>query len=84
MSVKYKVMASTGTYTDASGQEKKRWMQCGVVLVGKTGNLSLKMEAIPVGSEWNGWFSLFEPENDKPKPRERQAADFGDDDIPDF
>lgn len=66
MSIKYEVMTSTGTYTDKNGQEKKRWVKCGIVMSTKTGGLALKMETMPVGGD--GWFSLFEP-----KPRDEVA-----------
>jgi len=78
--VKYDVMAITGTYKDREGQEKKRWMKCGVVIQGDKG-FSLKLEAVPLNSE--GWFSLFEP-----KQKEQQGKKSGgippeyDDDIP--
>jgi len=61
MSVQYEVMASTGSYTDKNGQEKKRWVKCGVVMATKSGGLALKMETMPVGGD--GWFSL------APKPK---------------
>lgn len=62
--VVYEVMAKTGKYTDKQGQEKNRWTKCGVIFQCDKG-LSLKLEAMPVGSD--GWFSLFEP-------KDRQAA----------
>lgn len=84
MSIQYEVMASTGSYTDKNGQEKKRWVKCGIVMTTKSGGLALKLETMPVGSD--GWFSLFEP---KPKddfaqaPRKQaaSAADM-DSDVP--
>lgn len=80
MSIAYEVMASTGSYTDKNGAEKRRWLKCGIVMNTKTGGLALKLEAIPVGSD--GWFSLFEP-----KAKDEQAAPKGkaieeDDGIP--
>ena len=82
MSVQYEVMASTGSYTDKNGQEKKRWVKCGIVMSTKSGGLALKMETMPVGSD--GWFSLFEPKpRDDAAPR-KQAANLADmeSDIP--
>jgi hypothetical protein len=83
MSVQYEVMASTGSYTDKNGQEKKRWVKCGVVMATKSGGLALKMETMPVGGD--GWFSLFEPKpkDDYQAPR-KQAANVAemDSDIP--
>lgn len=73
MSVLYEVMASTGSYTDKNGQEKKRWVKCGIVMSTKTGGLALKMETMPVGSD--GWFSLFEPKpRDEVAPRKQAAS----------
>ena len=68
--VKYDVLARTGTYTNAGGEEKSRWMKCGVVFENEKGYLSLKLEGIPVGQEWSGFFSLFEP-------KRRDGADSG-------
>lgn len=81
MSVQYEVMASTGSYTDKNGQEKKRWVKCGIVMSTKTGGLALKMETMPVGGD--GWFSLFEPKPRDEAPRKQTAsvADM-DSDIP--
>jgi len=56
----YDVVAITGKYTNQQGEEKARYMNCGVVIE-KDGRLSLKLEGLPVGGEWNGWLSLFTP-----------------------
>jgi hypothetical protein len=64
MSIKYEACARGEKYTTADGQEKQRWIKCGVVIDGKNG-LSLKLESIPVN--FDGWLSFFEP-----KPREEQ------------
>ena len=69
---KYDVVAVTGTYTNAQGEEKKRYLNCGAVFETEKG-LSLKLEGIPVGSEWNGWLSLFEPRNATAKPRQQSV-----------
>lgn len=71
MPIAYEVIAVTGTYTNKQGEEKKRWQKIGVVMQGARG-LSLKMEAVPVG--WDGWATLAEPRDDKPKSK-------GDDDF---
>lgn len=59
MAVKYDVMAVTGTYTDRqTGDEKARWMKCGVVIETDKG-LSMRLDAVP--TSFDGWFKLFEP-----------------------
>jgi hypothetical protein len=58
MGIAYEVTATTGTYTDSQGQEKRRYTKMGVVLETKNG-LALKLESIPVG--WDGFAYLNEP-----------------------
>ena len=84
MSIQYEVMTSTGSYTDKNGQEKKRWVKCGVVMSTKSGGLALKLEVMPVGGD--GWFSLFEPKakddtQQAPRKQASSAADM-DSDVP--
>ena len=71
-------MARTGSYTDRDGNEKSRWTKCGVVFESSNG-LSLKLESVPVGNDWNGFFSLFEP---KPRTQPAPASPEFDDDVP--
>ena len=80
--IKYEVMASTGKYTTKTGEEKTRWVKCGVVMTTKNGGFALKLETIPVGSD--GWFSLFEPkpkDGQQPEQQSQSLADM-DSDIP--
>ena len=60
----YKLAKKVGTYTNQNGEEKSRWMNCGIVIQSDNGNLSLKLESLPVGmasedGEAGIWFSLF-------------------------
>ena len=78
---KYDVVAVTGTYKDRDGNEKKRYLNVGVVFESDKG-LSMKLECVPVG-EWNGWLSLYEPTPRNSSSREsavhtRDGDDFGD------
>lgn len=80
---KYDVVAIVGKRKD----DKPNYVNCGVVIE-KDGKFSLKLNSIPAGNEWNGWFSLFVP---KPRDGQQQSTpassapppstDF-DDDIP--
>jgi len=78
--VRYEVKAKNGTYK-SNGEEKTRWHQMGVCFQNDKGQLSLKIDSIPVN--WDGWISLFEP---KPKegaqPQQQAAPAIADDDIP--
>lgn len=63
----HNLVAVTGTYTDGQGQEKKRYVTIGAAFEREDGSMSLKIESIPVGSDWNGWVNLYEPrQQDKP------------------
>lgn len=85
----YDVIAVTGEYQNNFGETKKRYQKCGVVFQGERG-LSMKLEALPVGNEWNGWLFLAEPRDNReqsrggggysaPAGREQAPADeFGD------
>jgi len=82
MSIRYEACARGEKYTTADGQEKQRWLKCGVVLETKSG-LSLKLESLPVN--FDGWLSFFEPkpreEQQRPQQRRQSAANM-DSDIP--
>ena len=60
--LKYEVKTKNGTYKDRNGEEKTKWHQMGVCFENDKGQLSIKIDSIPVG--FDGWVSLFEP---KPK-----------------
>ena len=80
----FDVAVATGKYMK-DGVEKTRWLNCGVVLKNDNGNYSLKLEAMPLGAEFDGWFNLFTPQ---PRQQQQQpsppppAPDVFDDDIP--
>jgi len=60
--VRYEIKAKNGTYKDRNGEEKTRWHHMGVAFVNDKGQLSSKIDSIPLN--WDGWMSYFEP---KPK-----------------
>jgi hypothetical protein len=74
MGIKYEVIASSGTYTNKAGEEKKRWVKMGVVMDTRNG-MSIKLESVPVG--WDGWAMLTEP-----KQKDAPKAGFDDDEVP--
>lgn len=77
----HKILATVGKYKDNDGNEKKRYVQCGVAFSDEQGRISLKMDAMPVSPEWSGWLQLY-PVDDEPRqtnpprhePTERQQA----------
>ncbi len=62
--VKYEAVATVGTRKDG----KKNYVRIGTVFETDKG-LSLKLDSIPAGNEWNGWVSFFDP-----KPREDRQS----------
>ena len=82
---KFDVVAITGEYTTAQGETKKRYMNCGAVFQTDKG-FSMKLEGLPVGGDWNGWLSLYEPKQRQQTPQPSQQSDpfagQGSEDIP--
>ena len=60
-----RAVASTGTYTDRNGSEKKRYTTIGTLFRYDDGNFSLKIDAVPVGQGWNGFVSFYDLEERK-------------------
>lgn len=60
--LKYEAVATTGEYKDRqTGETKKRYTRVGTVFENDEGQLSLKIDTIPVGPGWSGWISFFPP-----------------------
>ena len=57
---KYDLVAKVGEY-ESNGEKKARWFTCGAVFENEKGQLSAKINGLPVGSEWNGWLNLSIP-----------------------
>lgn len=64
----FDAVATTGTYTDKQGNEKKRYLTVGAVFEDDQNRMSIKIESIPVGGSWNGWVSFFTPKEQVKKP----------------
>ena len=85
-----RIVAACGQYTTSDGEEKTRWTTLGALFEKDNGNMSLKLDSIPVGTDWDGWASVFpDDEEDKPKKgkarrstRRSAPSDEPDDDIP--
>jgi len=60
-----RAVAVTGTYTDRNGSEKKRYTTIGTLFRYDDGNMSLKIDAVPVGQGWNGFVSFYDLEDRK-------------------
>ena len=70
------VLATVGTYKDRqTGEEKKRRLKIGAAFTSPEGNISIKLDAVPVGPDWSGWLSLYPAERwTGQEPARAQAA----------
>ena len=79
MPVLYKVVAPMGNYTDNEGNEKTRWLNCGMIMKTQTGRVVLKLDSLPVnpvggaGDDGGLWLQCFEADRDKGAPPQRQG-----------
>lgn len=53
-------VAANGSYTDKEGNEKTRWVTCGTLFSKDNGDLSLKLDAVPIGTDFEGWINFFD------------------------
>jgi hypothetical protein len=54
------------TYTDSNGKEKNVWVKVGALFENDKG-MSLQLDTIPAGNDWNGWIKFFDPYEDREK-----------------
>lgn len=62
----HNVTATVGTY-ESHGETKRRYFKCGSAFTNEEGQFSLKIDALPVGPEWNGWLSLYSIDENAPR-----------------
>ena len=68
-----KAVCVIGEYTDNQGQPKKRYHTIGRLMQDDKGNMSLKVDAMPVGGDWNGWINFYELDNQN-QPMQQQGG----------
>lgn len=54
------VTATIGEYTNAAGETKKRYVNCGSAFTDEQGRVSIKLDSVPCSPDWSGWLSLYE------------------------
>ncbi len=70
-----------GEYTNAYGENKKRYQRIGSIIETRTGNM-LKIDVIPLKpGSWDGWAYINDP---KPKEEITKSIGTSDDDFPSF
>jgi len=80
MSTKLDLIAVVGEYTDAQGNNKKRFSKIGTLWDKGQQGISLKIDHIPVS--WDGWLSAKPPLEPRNAAPQRQAAPMPEEDIP--
>jgi hypothetical protein len=87
----FDVVSSAGSYKNAEGEDKTRWIKCGMVVKNaESGKMSLKLDCIPVGkaqdeNDHGIWFALMEPRPYQPaqaRPSAQNPEAMADDKIP--
>lgn len=53
--------------TATENGEKAKWLKVGV-LIEKDKKLSVKIDAIPIGTQWDGWLAVKERETKEKEP----------------
>lgn len=74
-----RLVARVGSWTNNQGETKSRYTTMGTVFEGEGGKLSIKIDAMPVGTVqkerdgtitdgWDGWCQIFLDDDDQQKP----------------
>lgn len=63
-----RLVASNGKYTNGEGQTKKRWQRVGTLFKGDDGEISVKLDCLPIGPEFSGWLNAY-PIEDQDQPQ---------------
>jgi hypothetical protein len=82
----FDVVKAAGSYTDRSGNEKTRWINCGMIVKNpQSGKLSLRLDVVPVGvptdSDVGMWFALMEPRQQGDMPPQNTSSKTSDDNF---
>ena len=78
-----KVVASNGKYTDANGNEKNRYITVGKAFLRDDKSVTIKIDAMPVGPDFNGWLNLYDLDEDRQQaPAPAPAPKSDDTDLP--
>jgi hypothetical protein len=54
------VVATTGKYINAQGESKNSYQTCGKLFEREDGSICIKLDAIPLGNEWDGWLNMYD------------------------
>tara|TARA_R110002110_G_scaffold112168_6_gene278976 strand:+ start:2877 stop:3164 length:288 start_codon:yes stop_codon:yes gene_type:complete len=54
------VVATTGKYINAQGESKNSYQTCGKMFERDDSSICIKLDAIPLGNEWDGWLNMYD------------------------
>jgi hypothetical protein len=80
-----KAVASVGKYTNRDGQEKTRYHNVGTLFKREDGSVCLKLDAVPVGPDFEGWINFYDLEESSSREKPEAATpakDVESDDVP--
>jgi hypothetical protein len=84
MAITHDLLARGESYVGKDGQEKRKWIRCGVVMTTKSGGQAVKIESLPV--DFDGWLQMKEPlpKESIPVNQAKSSQSFEDmaDDVP--
>jgi len=66
MALLKEITVVAGSYTNAKGEEKKRYIRIGSVIDTKNGPM-LKLDVMPIYAGWDGWAYMNDPRPQEPK-----------------
>lgn len=63
------------------GRDKPNYIRCGAAFVREDGSQAIKVDSVPA-CDWNGWFSLYEPRDERPAEKPQGRASRRAPDVP--
>ncbi len=73
----HNIVVKTGEYTcHRTGQTKARWLNIGKVFRHDDGKTSIKLDAIPLLKDWDGWARVYPIEDNQQITPQEQARGF--------
>ncbi len=81
-------VVTTGKYTNNAGEEKSSYMTIGKLFRRDNDTLCMKLDSVPVGSEFSGWINFYDRKERSDVPAQAARAPYPsvspniEDDIP--
>lgn len=56
----FDIVAAVDIYQNKNGEQKKRYTNCGTLMIKPDGRIAIKLDSIPVSPKWDGWLNCYE------------------------